>query len=64
MHRILEKALGHCLGNIFTIIILWILLVIVYCLYGKSLFPVKFNRVRREIAERQKLSTGQPSAET
>jgi hypothetical protein len=64
MHRILEKALGHCLGNIFTIIVLWVLLVIIYCFYGKSLFPVKFNRVRREIAERDKISSSPISAET
>jgi hypothetical protein len=56
MHRILEKALGHCLGNILTLIFLWIILVIVYGLYGKTLFPVKFNRVRKEIAKQQNRS--------
>lgn len=60
MHRILEKALGQCLGNIFTIVVLWVILLSVYCVYGKTLFPVKFNRVRQIIAERDKATPSTP----
>lgn len=62
MHRILEKAIGTCLGMTFFLIILWIMLLMVYWIYGKTLFPVKFNRIRRVMKERETATEAQTAA--